>query len=212
MDMLKKRLFTIALLSFALVAFTGVNTATAQIKWGIKAGFDVVDHKINTSILNTKNRLGFQVGPTVEFGIPLLGGLETGLLYGHKEYKTEFKDAALAEGDASISDYNYLTLPLNLKKRWGLGLAGVFIYGGPYATLKLSGGDFNIKQYTEEIKSKNFGVGLNFGGGVNLFSKVDVFLQYRVDLTDRYSETKADLSNFADKKHQSWTVGLAYLF
>lgn len=208
--MLKKRLLALAILVSAIITFAGVNTLSAQIKWGIRAGFDVVDHKINTSILNTKNRLGFQVGPTVEFGVPFIGGLETGLLYGHKEYKTEIKDAALAEGDMSISDYNYLTLPLNIKKRWSLGLAGVFLYGGPYATLKLSGGDF--KGYVEDVKSKDFGVGLNFGGGVNLFSKVDVFLQYRVDLTDRYSETKAKLDNFTDKKHQSWTVGLAYLF
>lgn len=205
--MLRKRLFTLAVLSFVVVAFSNLNTMSAQVRWGIKAGFDVVDHKINSEILNTENRLGFQVGPTVEFGVPFIGGLETGLLYGHKEYKTEFK-----EEDASISDYNYLMLPLNIKKRWSLGLVGLFLYGGPYATLKLSGGDFDFKQYSEEIESKNFGVGVNFGGGVNLFSKVDVFLQYRVDLTDRYSENKGRIGNFAEKKHQSWTVGLAYLF
>lgn len=203
--MFKRSLFA---LLFAIITLTNINTASAQIKWGIRGGVDVADHKINTSILNTKNRLGFQVGPVVEFGIPLLGGIETGLLYGHKEYKAEFKDAENA--DASISDYNYLTLPLNLKKRWGLGLAGVFIYGGPYATLKLSGGDF--KSYTEDVKAKNFGVGLNFGAGVNLFSKVDVAIQYRVDLTDKYSESKGDISNFVDKKHQTWTVGLTYFF
>lgn len=203
--MLKKRALTLATLLFAIVAITNLNTVSAQLKWGIRAGIDVVDHKINTDILKTKNRLGFQVGPVFEFGIPILGGIETGLLYGHKEYKTEFK-----EEDASISDYNYLTLPLNLKKRWGLGIAGVFIYGGPYATLKLSGGDF--KNYIDEVKAKNFGMGLNFGGGINLFNKVDLAIQYRVDLTDKYSDSKGDIGNFADKKHQSWTVGLTYFF
>lgn len=203
--MLKKCSFPLVAILFAIMMISNINTATAQIKYGIKAGVDVVDHKINTDILNTRNRLGFQVGPTLEVGIPILGGIETSLLYGHKEYKSEFKDS-----DASISDYNYLMLPINLKKRWGLGIVGVFVHGGPYATLKLNGGNF--KSWTEDVKSKSFGMGLNFGAGVNLFKKVDVGIQYRVDLTDKYSASKGDIGNFADKKQQSWTIGLTYFF
>lgn len=201
----KKSLSLIASLIMLICAST-YTTANAQIKFGVKAGIDLADHKINTSMLNTRNRLGFHVGPTLEFGIPLLGGIETGLLYGHKEYDAKFKETP----DAYISDYNYLTMPLNLKKRWGLGLAGVFVYGGPYATLKLNGG--NVKSWTEDVKSKNFGMGLNFGAGVNLLKKVDVAIQYRVDLTNKYSSEKVDISKFTDKKQQSWSIELTYFF
>lgn len=201
--MLKKHSFLIVISLFTILIFTNSSKANAQIKFGVKAGIDLADHKINTSMLNTRNRLGFHVGPTLEVGLPLIGGIETGLLYGHKEYKAEFKDS-----DAYISDYNYLTLPLNLKKRWGLGVAGIFVYGGPYATLKLNGGD--VKSWTEDVKSKNFGMGLNFGAGVNLLKKVDVAIQYRVDLTDRYSSDKVDISKFTDKKQQTWSIALTY--
>lgn len=204
---MKKRILSLVIMLSVVVLGASVSTVDAKIRFGIKAGVDVVDHKINGDLLSTENRLGFQVGPSLEFGLPIVGGLEMSLLYGHKEYKTEFKEA-----DATLSDYNYLTLPLNLKKRWDLGLAGIYIYGGPYATMKLSGGDFKFKEFEEDIEAKNFGVGLNFGAGVSLFSHVDIGLQYRVDLTDRYSTDSPNLENFSDKKYQSWSVGLTYYF
>lgn len=199
--------YVIAMSLFLLI---GVSTASAQLKFGLKAGFDVSENKINKDILNARNRLGFQVGPTVQFGIPLIGlGVESGLLYGFKKY--DVKDDEYGD----VSNYNYLMVPLHLKKSFSLlGTLGVYAKGGPYAEFKLGGGDFKFNSDAiDKIKSKNFGVGLNFGIGVNIFSKLEVGMDYRFKLTDNYEDYDAEIGDvFKTKKDKTWNVNLTYLF
>jgi opacity protein-like surface antigen len=198
-----KKIYPVLLLTILLVLSV---SATAQVKFGVKGAVDVADHKISTSILNAKNRLGFQVGPTVDLMIPLTGfGVDLSLLYGYKKYSIDEK-----AGDPSISNYSYLMVPLNLKKRFSIIVAGMYVYAGPYAAIRLSGGD--LEAYGEEFKAKNFEAGLNAGLGVSLFSKVDVGLNYKCKLTDNYSIDNPDFGNIGDKTFQTWSVGLTYFF
>jgi len=204
-----KNYFQKCLIAISLFLLLSVSTASSQIKFGLKAGFDVAENKINKDVLNARNRLGFQVGPTVQFGLPLTGlGIETGLLYGFKKYDVKDED----EGD--VSNYNYLMLPLHLKKSFSLlGTLGIFAKAGPYAEFKLGGGDFKLDNAAEKINSKSFGMGLNFGIGVNIFSKLEVGMDYRFKLTDNYDEDKVGLGDvFKTKKDKTWNVNLTYLF
>ena len=192
-----------------ILAIANIATAQSQIRFGAKAGIDVADHKISTDMLNVKNRLGFQLGGTMEFGVPLTGiGGELSLLYGHKEYKTEDKVA-----DTDISDYNYISIPLVIKKRFGIvPMVGVFVSGGVFTEIRLSGGDLKVDEYIDDFKAKNFAFGLTAGAGVSLLSNVDLGLYYRATLTDRYSVDNPDWGKLNDKKYQTWTVGLTYFF
>jgi len=199
-----------------IVAFLLINvfTASSQIRFGLTGGFDVASSKLNKDILNAKNRLGFQVGPTMSISLPLVGlGVDASLLYGYKEYKIDNDEAAEV---VDLSNYNYLMLPVNLKKTFSLlGTVGVFIKGGPFAELKLSGGNFKfIENSIDDIKSKSFGVGLNFGAGVTLFSKLEVGMTYRFKFTDNYSDSDINVLNaaFKQKKDKTWNVNLAYYF
>ncbi|MDH6355238.1 opacity protein-like surface antigen [Dysgonomonas sp. PH5-45] len=194
------------------ILLMGVGTATSQIKFGLKAGFDVAENKISKDILNAHNRMGFQVGPTVQFGLPLVGvGIDAALLYGYKDYKLKDNDY-----DAKLSNYNYLMVPVHIKKTFSLlGTLGVYAKGGPYAELKLGGGDFKFNQESlDKIKSKSFGMGLDFGVGVNLFSKLEVGMDYRFKLTDNYGEDKIGVTDaiFKSKKDKTWNVNVTYLF
>lgn len=199
---MKKNYFLLSLIAFLVLSIS----ATAQIKFGAKVGVDVADHKINSSILNAKNRLGFQIGPTVDLMIPATGwGVDLSLLYGYKKYSIDEKEA-----NVDISNYNYLMIPLNIKKRFSIIIAGMYVSAGPYAAVKLSGGD--LKRAGEEFKAKSFEAGINAGVGVNLFSKVDLGLNYKCKLTDNYSADKGDIGNIGDKTYQTWSVGLTYFF
>lgn len=199
---MKKNYLLLLLISFFLLSIP----ATAQVKFGLKAGVDVADHKIKSSILNAKNRLGFQVGPTVDLMIPLTGwGIDLSLLYGYKKYSIDEKEA-----NVDISNYSYLMIPLNLKKRFSIIVAGMYVSAGPYASVRLSGGD--LKLAGEEFKAKSFEAGINAGVGVSLFSKVDLGLNYKCKLTDNYSADKGDIGNIGDKTYQTWSVGLTYFF
>ena len=201
--------FKIILFSF-LFTFINIWSVSSQIAFGIKGGYDIVENKINKDILNNGNRLGFHIGPVLK--ISLLGsgwGIDTGVLYGYKKY--EIKEDQ--KNNAEISNYHYLMVPLNLRKEFSiLGQLGAYAKAGPYAEIKLNGGDFNFSDVEDKIKSKTFGAGINLGAGITLFGKLDIGMDYRFKLTDNYDEDKIDKDDFKNKKDKTWNVNLTYYF
>lgn len=191
-----------------LLFFVSINTF-AQLRFGVRGGVDVIQNKMNFNVLKASNRLGYQIGPTAEFIVPASGfGIDAAVLYGRKEYKAEDK-----QSDASISDYDYISIPINLKQRIGLGPIGIFFTGGAYGNVKINGGDIkNAGDVISEYKKKNFIFGLGAGAGVNVFKHFDVGLYFRGDLTKNYSYEYMDADTFQNKKNQTWTVGLNYYF
>lgn len=192
-----------------LVSILNINTASAQFRFGVRGGVDVSSSKINSNILNTSNRLGFQIGPTAEFIVPMSGfGADIAVLYGHKEYKLKDKTS-----DSSLSDYNYISVPVNIKQRISLGVIGIFFTGGVYGNVKVGDeGENNIGGVIDAYKHKNFIFGLGAGAGVNVFRHLDVGLYFRGDLTNNYSYEYMDAETFQNKKNQYWTVGVNYFF
>jgi opacity protein-like surface antigen len=195
-------------LSLLLLLFiSGIHPSSAQIvRYGMKGGIDVADHKINSSILNVKNRVGFQIGGTLELNIPLTGfGIETGLAYGNKGYSVDGN-----EKQRDISNLSYLTIPISLKKRFSLfGVAGIYFSAGVYGNLKLSGGKLKINE-TEEYDQTKVQTGFIAGAGVSLLSHLDLGMNYRYKFTDTYDQE--DAKDFKKVDRQTWTVSLAYLF
>lgn len=198
-------------LSFILL---NVGIASSQIRFGLKGGFDVNSNRINKDILNAHNRLGFQVGGTLEIMAPFTGwGGELSVLYGHQKYDIDGVKGS-SNKDYDLSNYNYLRIPLNLKKKFSvLGLFGVFVAAGPYAEIKLSGGDFKEKGGFEQFKSKSFGMGINAGAGVELLKHLEVGMYYRKALTNDYSSDTPSIGDYLWKKKPSnWSVNLTYFF
>jgi len=197
-----------SVLLFLFVALN-INTSSAQVRFGVKGGFDVINNKLDFKILKASNRLGYQIGPTVEFMIPGSGfGLDVAALYGRKEYKIKDKEI-----DATISDFNYISVPVNIKQRFNLIAVGLFITGGVYGNVKVSGGDVkNVGDVIDEYKAKNFVFGLGAGAGVNLFSHLDVGIYFKGDLSKRYGDDFVEKGVFDNKKNQTWNIGLTYYF
>jgi len=192
----------------------GVTSASAQLRFGLKGGFDVSSNRINKDILNASNRLGFQIGGAVEVMAPLIGlGAELNVLYGHQSY--DVKGIKGSNNDEiELSDYNYLRVPLNLKKTFSvLGLFGVFLQAGPYAEFKLSGADFKEKgSVNKQWKSKSFGAGINAGAGVALLNHLELGMYYRKSLTNNYGDDAPGIGDLWKKKPDNWSVNLTYFF
>lgn len=202
----------IAVALMFLVAFTHINTAQAQLRFGVKGGFDVSSNRLNKDILNAHNRLGFQIGGTMELMAPIVGwGGELSVLYGHQQF--DVKGLKKDKEDVNVSNYNYLRVPINLKKKFSVvGLFGVFITVGPYIEFKLSGGD--AKALDQQWKSKSFGAGLNAGAGVELLKHLEIGMYYRKSLTNNYSNLSTGdvLSGVFKKKPDNWSIDLTYFF
>lgn len=202
--MRKNYFLILTLIAFLFVL--NIGNANAQlIKYGLKAGIDVSDHKINSELLGVKNRVGFQLGGVLQLNVPLTGfGVETGLQYGNKSYK-------ISNGttDGDISNLNYLTVPIMLRKSFSIfGVAGIYFKAGVYGNVKLSGGELTLDN--TKYDQKGFQTGLDTGVGVSLLNHLELGMQYRYKFSDTYDQEAA--KDFRKVDRQTWTIGLAYLF
>lgn len=201
-----------------LLLFANVDTAYSQLRFGVKGGFDVSSNRINKDILNASNRLGFQIGGTMELMAPIIGlGGELSVLYGHQQFDVKGTKSTVSGGttpEYELSDYNYLRVPLNLKKKFSVvGLFGVFIQAGPYVEFKLSGADFEEKGgIDKQWESKSFGAGVNAGAGIELMNHLELGMYYRKQLTDSYDDDAPSIGDLWKKKPDNWSVNLTYFF
>lgn len=211
------KISTKVIIIFAFIAtLLNIENASSQLRFGLKGGFDVSSNRINKDILNANNRLGFQIGGTMELMAPLVGwGGELSVLYGHQKGDDDLRpDGTGPIPEYELSDYNYLRVPLNLKKKFSIvGLFGVFIQAGPYAEFKLSGADFKEKGGVDkQYKSKSFGAGINAGAGIELINHLELGMYYRKALTDNYGDDAPSIGDLWKKKPDNWSVNLTYFF
>lgn len=193
-----KRVFFILML-----AIGAISTAQAQFSWGIKAGVNLIEADFSNleSNIDTKNLTGFQVGPMIQFTVPVIGiGLDAAVLYSQTGF--ELKGENYKQGS--------LLIPVNFKYKLSLlGVLGAYATAGPYAKFKLDSDDLY-----EDAKAKSFGAGLNFGFGVEVLSHLQVGANYQVGLTDNYNESSALqlAGNSVNSKDKGWSITAAYLF
>jgi hypothetical protein len=208
---MKKNLFLLAV----LLMISGL-TVHAQLKFGLKAGVNLAKVSINKSAgvpdnvfenLKVENLTGFQVGPMLEFTIPILGvGADAAILYSQEGFKLE--------GIETNYKTNNLLVPVNFKyKMTFLDIVGAYLTAGPYAKFNLS------NDLKEQLETKSFGAGLNFGLGVELLGHLQIGVNYQLGLTEDFSKITVpgitDVLTAAEKikgKPQGWTVSAAYLF
>jgi len=192
-----------------LVAFA--TESFAQINFGIKGGVNLAklmekyigDEDFDGDLNEyTKSKLGFQVGPVVEFGFSDLISLETGLLLSAKGTKSEFSEESMeSKSSASIM---YLNIPVNARVGFDVGGTRIFGAVGPYIGVGLSGkykGEYTINgETTTEEEDLEFGndeaesdlkrldYGLSIGAGA-AFGAFEVGLNYDLGLADlRFSD------------------------
>ena len=197
--MKKSALFLVTLL------FIGGITAQAQLKWGLKAGLNMSSISLNSNaindVLDVSNYTGFQVGPMVEFTVPIIGiGMDAAILYSHEGFKLDS-----IQNISQTYKTNNLLIPVNLKYKMSfMDVVGAFVTAGPYAKFRLS------DDLKDQYKSKSFGAGLNFGIGVEFLGQLQVGVNYQLGLTDDFKTLEA--SDALKGKDRMWTVSAAYLF
>lgn len=190
-----------------LIAVLGVIAipANAQLRFGIKGGANISKVSINKDVLNSDNVTGFNIGPMMEFGLPLVGvGMDAAILYSQKGVET------LGESMKT----NYLDVPVNFKWKVGVPLVKFYAAAGPYVSFRLGGDKFwEIPHHVgEQLKAKNFGAGLNFGAGVELLSHLQVGFTYGLGLTNDYEALTLKDAFKADGKSRGWSINAAILF
>jgi len=210
---MKKRITII----LAVIFCTSTFSLHAGVRIGAKAGVNLANATFSTSVLETNNFTGFQVGPMIEISGLTGFGLDAAVLYSEQGVKFSGTSISALSGKSSTLD-----VPVNLKFKLPLAnLLGIYLTAGPYISFKLDNQNTSSQDQAlikEEWMNKNFGVGLNFGAGFELFKHLQIGVNYQLALNDDYStgihfaDYFGNLSSEIKGKTRIWSITAAYFF
>ena len=207
-----KKMMKIAVLATALTL--SVN-ASAQVKFGLKGGINTSEVFVNDNVWKTDNRLGFFVGPTMKFTLPIVGlGMDISALYEKRESKMKSEDGA----HSSVVSREQLAIPVNMRYSFGLGeTANIFLFAGPQVAFNLGKKERQIIPEVADwtLKSSNFSI--NLGVGCTLASHLQATIGYNIALgkTGEVQVTRKGVDEAVKKydgRSNAWQLGVAYFF
>lgn len=193
--------------------------ASAQFRFGIKAGMNVNSVSFNTDDLKNnfdkENRSGFFGGITTEFTVPIIGlGFDLSVLYSHRNVEGDIKGNNDLENILKNEDFrkqDYIEIPLNLKYKLSLPaiskIIAPYVTTGPSIAFKCS-----KAAVTDAYKEKKFDAAWNVGGGVQLIEHLQIGVNYSWGMTKALEyvgvgNEPADLG-----KINGWKISAAWFF
>ena len=187
-------------LLMAAVALMMAAPISAKVGFGFRGGLNI------TSLsggIDTENRCGFYIGPTVKIGLPLGFDIDASALYDQRDGKVE---------ETTFSKKS-IDIPVNIRKGFGLGdMADVFIFAGPQIAFNVGDKDFGaLKEWT--MKSSDFSI--NVGAGVMLLSHLEGKVNYNIPCGktgEMKAVSTAVSSSVSNIKAGAWQIGVAYYF
>ena len=207
-----KKMMKMAVLAAAL---TLSANASAQTKLGLKGGINTSEVSVNDDVWKTDNRLGFFIGPTVKFTLPIVGlGMDISALYEKRESKMKSEDGKLG----SVVSREQLAIPINARYSFGLGeTANIFLFAGPQVAFNLGKRDKEIVPEVADwtLKSSNFSI--NLGIGCTLANHLQATIGYNIALGKTGEVELSTKGVEASKKKydgrsNAWQLGVAYFF
>ena len=207
-----KKMMKIAVLATALTL--SVN-ASAQVKFGLKGGINTSEVFVNDNVWKTDNRLGFFVGPTMKFTLPIVGlGMDISALYEKRESKMKSDDGK----HSSVVSREQLAIPVNMRYSFGLGeTANIFLFAGPQVAFNLGKKERQIIPEVADwtLKSSNFSI--NLGVGCTLASHLQATISDNIALgkTGEVEVTRKGVDDAVKKydgRSNAWQLGVAYFF
>lgn len=191
-----KKLFTTLAIAVAMLV---AIPSQAQVSWGVRAGANLVNMKMSSDVLGSKNNAGFYAGPTVKFIVPIIGlSFDASALY-------DQRTAKVTEGDVE-NEYKQQTIqiPINIRYGWGLSsLANVFLFAGPQF-------GFNVSKKYEDLSWKSSQFSVNVGIGATVLNHLEVKANYNVVCGKSASAVIDGFSG--NSRYNAWQLGLAYYF
>ena len=208
-----KKVFSLALL--ALTVFFSIPAhADEPLKIGVKAGLNVSDFHFSSEVFDKSNQIGWFIGPTVKFTLPIVGlGMDASVLYDYRSAKLNY-----ATVEQTVKQQQ-LSIPVNLRYSIGLGgTANIFFFGGPQIAFNVGDKDYQWnKSSNYALKNSNFSVNLGFG--VTALRHLQVSANYNIacgNTADVTWKTATDVATsiFHKKssRNSSWQLGIAYFF
>ena len=190
-------------------------TSEAKVRFGVTGGFQLTDMTFSQDALDKTNRMGWFVGPTVKFTLPVVGmGVDVAALYDQRDLKvddTVFKQkSVVVQGSA----------------RYGVGLGellGIFLKVGPQFSFNV-GDDFvhwlTTKEEYKQWSLQETMLSVNMGVGVTFAKHFEADVRYNVPISKTSDFTWSELGDelwdqtwhHAKSRTNAWSVSVTYFF
>jgi hypothetical protein len=195
----------------AILGLLAASPCEAQVKLGIKGGFNMTELELTEEVIDSKNRNGFFFGPTLKISLPFLLGFDVSALYDRREMEV---------GDDLVKvKQEMVTLPVNVRINLGSEhTLGVFAYAGPQFAFNIGDRHKAIDEarewkFEQSTLSANFGAGVLVGGTLEVSANYNMSLGKTADIT---REVVKDAFNTEWEKHKArtnaWQLAVAIYF
>lgn len=199
----------ISVLLFFASMMMAMPSQAQLVKFGVKGGLNLTKMDMDHG-LDTKNKTGFFVGPTMIIDLPLTGlDIDASALYDYRASKLEVYDEYNA---TETLKQQQIAIPVNVRYGFGIGdVARVFAFAGPQFGFVIDK-EQSIKQVADwKMKTSNFSV--NVGVGATVLKHLQATVNYNVACGKTGEVTWRDTGHAISKgKSNSWQLGLAYIF
>lgn len=199
----------ISVLLFFASMMMAMPSQAQLVKFGVKGGLNLTKMDMDNG-LDTKNRTGFFIGPTMIIDLPLTGlDIDASALYDYRASKLEVYDEYNA---TETLKQQQIAIPVNVRYGFGIGdVARVFAFAGPQFGFVIDK-EQSIKQVADwKLKTSNFSV--NVGVGATVLKHLQATVNYNIACGKTGEITVRDTGHAISKgKSNSWQLGLAYIF
>ena len=202
-------------LPLLLLCHLVATPASAQVRVGLKGGFQLANMEWRGSALGSSNRVGFFAGPTAKFTLPVVGlGIDAAILFDQRDLKVE------------ESTFKQQSLVLQGSARYDVGIGdviGIFAHIGPQFSFNV--GDDLINWVTKEGGLKQFSLqetmlSVNMGVGVTLFGHLEGRISYNIPVSKTADFTWSNLGtqlgeqswSHAKSRTNAWSIAATYYF
>lgn len=203
MNSIKKIMLTL------MMVLVCAGAASAQFRFGIKAGLNVNSLHFNKDLFESDNQCGFTAGVMTEFTVPLVGlCFDLSAMYTRMNAQAEI-DAPGVDKEGSVGK-NFLQIPLNIKYKFQIPVVASiikpYIFTGPELSVKLD------NKTWENLKTKTCQWAWNVGIGVELIKHLQVSGSYGFGMNNVVKSFTGANASDMDLKNNYWTVTAAWLF
>lgn len=209
-----KKVLSLMVLAASLLP---LSEADAQVKFGVKGGWNLSSLKLNDDMFTSDNKNGFFIGPMMKVSLPLTGlGFDIAALYDQREAKMRYADDVIGSDLSRRTTIKQKTIDVPVNLRYSIGLASmanVYFFGGPQWSINVGDENFkwdSVSSYTLKKNTLSF----NIGAGLTFLQHIQASVNYNIEASKsgKMEIERADDGDWVKGRNHTWQVSLGYWF
>lgn len=194
-----------------------MSEADAQVKFGVKGGWNLSSLKLNDDMFTSDNKNGFFIGPMMKVSLPLTGlGFDIAALYDQREAKMRYASDVTGSDLSRRTTIKQKTIDVPVNLRYSIGLASmanVYFFGGPQWSINVGDEKFKWDSVSSYSLKKNT-LSFNIGAGLTFLQHIQASVNYNIEASKsgKMEIERSDDGDWVKGRNHTWQVSLGYWF